>query len=53
MLIIIGAVSFFININFEIPTIANPNITKTIKEYYKILRIIDSYCLVWSTKYLL
>lgn len=53
MLIIIGAVSFFTNIDVEIPTIANPNITKTIKAYYEILRIIDSYGLVWSAKDLL
>ncbi|MFU0251741.1 AAA domain-containing protein [Spiroplasma sp. Moj] len=53
MLIIIGAVSFFTNIDIEIPTIANPNITKTIKAYYEILRIIDSYGLVWSAKDLL
>ncbi|WHQ37222.1 AAA domain-containing protein [Spiroplasma sp. SV19] len=53
MLIIIGAINFFANIDVEIPTIINPNVTTTIKAYYEILRIIDNYGLIWYAKDLL
>ncbi|WP_425379930.1 AAA domain-containing protein [Spiroplasma endosymbiont of Stenodema calcarata] len=53
MLIIIGAINFFANIDVEIPTIINPNATTTIKAYAEILRIIDNYGLIWQAKHLL
>ncbi|WP_253301660.1 AAA domain-containing protein [Spiroplasma endosymbiont of Phyllotreta cruciferae] len=53
MLIIIGAVNFFANIDVEIPTVINPNVTTTIKAYYEILRIINNYGLIWYAKDLL
>ncbi|AHF58289.1 AAA domain-containing protein [Spiroplasma eriocheiris] len=48
MLVIIGAINFFAHIEVEIPTIANPEITKMVKAYYEIIKIIDEYGTVFN-----
>ncbi|AGM26554.1 superfamily I DNA/RNA helicase [Spiroplasma syrphidicola EA-1] len=50
MLVIIGSINFFANIEVEIPTVMNPTITKLTRVYDEIIKIIRTFGSVWTAE---